>query len=222
MIFRFSSRLCRFPLVVGLGLGLGGFLVTALRADEDVIPAFDPGRYEALWTRSPFGIDTAPLAVAKEGPSFADDLAISGIVRSEGKESIVLVNVRTKEFARATKGEGEKYELLSLKVDRDRRKSWAMIGYEGETAEVRFPEQKTSPVSQKALGSREVAGRNSRETGSRQGGGGGPVSAAVGRDPGGGARGAPAAGSASSASRESRVTPPVSPPRRRVILPRKR
>lgn len=218
MIFRFSAWLLR----ILLSVGLGGVLVAAPGTDNDVIPAFDPSRYDVLWDRSPFGIDTAPMVVVEEGPSFAEDLAISGIVRSEGKESIVLVNLRTKEFTRATREEGTKYELLSLTVDRDRRKSWAMIGHQGETAELRFPEQKTSPVSKQALGAREVAGRNSREAGSRKEEGSASVAASKERASAKGGKGGPAARSSSGVSLGDRTAPSVSPPRRRVILPRQR
>lgn len=111
------------------------------------VPRFNSARYEDLWTRSPFGIETAPIMVIKQGPSFAENLAISGIVRGDGKESVTLVNAKTRKFFRATKGGGADYELVSLTIDRDRRNSRAVIRHGGETAEVRFPEANMKPIS---------------------------------------------------------------------------
>ena len=34
------------------------------------VPRFNSARYEDLWTRSPFGIETAPIMVIKQGPFF--------------------------------------------------------------------------------------------------------------------------------------------------------
>ena len=213
MIKQRRLRLCGiFRLICLLNCFQAWMFFGLSAADTQVIPAFDPERYQALWSRSPFGIDTAPVAVPAEGPSFAENLVISGIVRNAGQESILLLNTRSREFDRASADEGGKYELVSLQVDRDRRKSWAMIRYQGETAEVRFPEQKTAPVGKLGTGPAAPG---------RQQAGAGPSSAD---------RGAAAAGRAQTTARAGGASPgggvgsspSGNPPRRRVILPRKR
>jgi hypothetical protein len=193
-----------------------------VRADtQEVIPVFDSARYEALWVRSPFGVDTAPVAVTEEGPSFAENLVISGIVRIKDKESLVLMDTRTKEYARATPEDGGKFKLISLHVDRDRRNSRAIIGYGEETAEIRFPVQKTNSVGELSVRAAQAGAAVSEGERSRPGPGRSGIGSVNSLDPGKPAS-RPGSRPGVQSSSDQRAAPPSIPTRRRVILPRQR
>ncbi len=97
-------------------------------------------RYEAGWKKNPFTLKTAPVAVNKE--SFAKDLALAGWRQAGDDTTVILVNIKTREYSRLKNQEpatdGTKVKAAHL-MDR-RADTFVELERNSETAVVRYDE----------------------------------------------------------------------------------
>ena len=117
-----------FPVICG-GAAAGEFVPPA---------AYPMRRYEAGWSKNPFLLKAAPIAVQKE--SFAKDMALAGWRQAEDDITVLLVNTKTREYTRLKNNEpapdGMKVKCAHLE---DRRAdTFVEIERGGEVATLRY------------------------------------------------------------------------------------
>jgi hypothetical protein len=129
----------RHPFASLLGI-ISVLLGARLSAQEAFAPpqAYPLDRYEAGWSKNPFTLKTAPVALAQK--SFAEDLAIGSYYGAKENPTVVIVNVKTKKRWPLQMGQtAENGMMLSgVSITSSRRDTMVEVKLNGETAELRF------------------------------------------------------------------------------------
>lgn len=120
------------------------------------LPAFEPpqrhpqSRYEQDWTRNPFTLKTAPVAIDKQ--SFAKDLALGGIDNLGEGHRVVLVNVKTQQRFPLKEGVPNAEGLLIKQVHRATtlKDSYVEIARGNEVARLEYNEAYLKSVATSA------------------------------------------------------------------------
>lgn len=120
-----------------------GFLAAGLSAAEPWTPPtpYPEQRYENGWSKNPFTLKTAPVAIQRE--SFAKNLALGSMYDDvDGVTSVVVVNTKTRERSRLR---GQEPGANGMRVEESviadtRRDSYAVVTMGGEKATLRYDE----------------------------------------------------------------------------------
>jgi hypothetical protein len=121
--------------------------------------AYPLERYEAQWSKNPFTLKTAPVALARV--SFAEDLAIGSYYGAKENPTVVIVNVKTKKRWPLKKGQTAENGMMltDVSITSSRRDTMARVKLNAETAELRFDDSFTKEMAAPNPGAGPGAGR---------------------------------------------------------------
>ncbi len=119
--------------------------------------AYPVDRYEAVWSKNPFTLKTAPAVV--ENISFAKDLAIVSLYGDKTNPTIVIVNTKTHERTRLKQGEtaSNGMKLASFKLGETRKDTTVEVVLGSETTELKYNPEYMSQMAASGGGAKPGA-----------------------------------------------------------------
>ena len=108
---------------------------------------YSVARYETGWSKNPFTLKTAPVAVEKA--SFAKDLAIGAYYGDAEHPTVIIVNTKTHERFKLKNGEpaANGMQLSAIKFGSTRNKTTAEVRLGAETSELHFDDNYMKQVA---------------------------------------------------------------------------
>ena len=109
--------------------------------------AYAADRYSGTWTKNPFLVEVAPVAVNQV--SFAQDWALTGLtVKPNGESMAYIRNKQTQEFKRVTnKPDSDGFELVKANPNPDRKSASVEVRKGSETATLKYDEVAPAPAA---------------------------------------------------------------------------
>ena len=120
-------------LMAYLGLAV---LPEGLMAGQEIPKGYEAGRYETLWTKSPF---TLSSAAEGDAGGIGQDMTLAGIAKIGNTEMITIVDKKTqRRLTISPTSQPDGISLVSIQMDNDLKKATATIRKGGETATIKY------------------------------------------------------------------------------------